>query len=123
AALSSARSVRHRPGFDLAGETTRGAAAYLVGEGAMMLPPLRVLYLLPAEGFGGAERQGVQHLAELPRHGVQITSFVGSSAALARELSVAGVSSRCLPSFPPSPSSGGDGRGGTSPLKWLVACM
>ena len=38
---------------------------------------LRLLYLLPAEGFGGAERQGVYHLAELPRHGVEVTAFVG----------------------------------------------
>src|SRR5581483_3930669 len=111
AALSSARSVRHRPGFDLAGETTRGAAAYLVGEGAMMLPPLRMLYLLPAEGFGGAERQGVQHLAELPRHGVQITSFVGSSDALGQELTLASVASQRLVDFPPIPSSNGAGHG------------
>jgi glycosyltransferase involved in cell wall biosynthesis len=39
--------------------------------------PLRVLYLLPAEGFGGAERQGAYHIAELPRHGVEVTAFAG----------------------------------------------
>ena len=88
-----------------------------------MLPPLRVLYLLPAEGFGGAERQGVQHLAELPRHGVHITSFVGSSAALGQELSVAGVSSQCLENFPPNPSSDGDARRAVRSLKWLSACV
>jgi glycosyltransferase involved in cell wall biosynthesis len=89
----------------------------------MMLPPLRVLYLLPAEGFGGAERQGVQHLAELPRHGVQITSFVGSSTALQQELSLAGVSSQSLVNFPPNPAPEGEVRGGSRPLKWLAACI
>jgi glycosyltransferase involved in cell wall biosynthesis len=72
-----------------------------------MTAPLRLLYLLPAEGFGGAERQGVYHLAELPRHGVRLTSFVGASAALRAELSAAGVSAHRLPCFPPSePPSG-----------------
>jgi glycosyltransferase involved in cell wall biosynthesis len=82
-----------------------------------------MLYLLPAEGFGGAERQGVQHLAELPRHGVQITSFVGSSPALGQELTLASVASQRLVDFPPIPSSNGAGHGGSKPLKWLAACL
>ena len=63
---------------------------------------LRLLYLLPADGFGGAERQGVQHLVELPHHGVHVGSFVGPSDALELELSAAGVRSHRLPNFPPA---------------------
>ncbi|HEV8247263.1 MAG TPA: hypothetical protein VGP93_15905, partial [Polyangiaceae bacterium] len=52
---------------------------------------LKVLYLLPAEGFGGAERQGLLHLAELPRQGVEVTALVGPSAPIALALREAGV--------------------------------
>jgi glycosyltransferase involved in cell wall biosynthesis len=45
---------------------------------------VRVLYLLPAEGFGGAERQGLLHLAELPRHGVDVTALVGPGLPMLR---------------------------------------
>ena len=52
-----------------------------------MQDALRVLYLLPAEGFGGAERQGLLHLAELPRHGVEVTALVGPGAPMMRAMS------------------------------------
>ena len=55
---------------------------------------LRLLYLLPAEGFGGAERQGVYHLAELPRHGVEVTAFVGPGQRRAPRAGRRGSSSR-----------------------------
>jgi glycosyltransferase involved in cell wall biosynthesis len=50
------------------------------------MKPVRLLYLLPADGFGGAERQGVYHLAELPRHGFDVRAVVGPSAALMQAL-------------------------------------
>jgi glycosyltransferase involved in cell wall biosynthesis len=52
----------------------------------MTASALRVLYLLPAEGFGGAERQGLLHVAELPRHGVEVTALVGAGAPMLRAL-------------------------------------
>ena len=67
---------------------------------------LRLLYLLPADGFGGAERQGVHHLAELPLHGVDVAAFVGPSESLARELSAYHVERQALPSFPPATERG-----------------
>ena len=64
---------------------------------------LRLLYLLPAEGFGGAERQGVYHLAELPHHGVEVTAFVGPGQAVHRALADAG---RALDNFRHFPDRG-----------------
>src|SRR5689334_1383024 len=61
---------------------------------------LRLLYLLPAAGFGGAERQGVYHLAELPHHGVDVTAFVGPGDPLMRTLESAGVHQRRFELFP-----------------------
>ncbi len=88
-----------------------------------MMSPLRVLYLLPAEGFGGAERQGVQHLVELPHQGVQVTSFVGASEALAHELSAAGVKTQRLANFPPSPASNRGASGVHQLLRGTAACF
>jgi glycosyltransferase involved in cell wall biosynthesis len=65
-----------------------------------MQAPLRLLYLLPAEGFGGAERQGVYHLAELPHHGVQTTAIVGPGDAIVRALRNAGASHDRFDHFP-----------------------
>jgi glycosyltransferase involved in cell wall biosynthesis len=65
-----------------------------------MRAPLRLLYLLPAEGFGGAERQGVYHLAELPRHGVRTTAFVGPGDAVIRALADAGARHDRFDHFP-----------------------
>jgi glycosyltransferase involved in cell wall biosynthesis len=59
-----------------------------------------LLYLLPAEGFGGAERQGVYHLAELPRHGVRVTAFVGPGDPIVRAMEAAGVNHERFEHFP-----------------------
>lgn len=64
------------------------------------LRPLRLLYLLPAEGFGGAERQGVYHLAELPRHGVGVTAFVGPGDPVMRAMQAAGLNHERFEHFP-----------------------
>jgi glycosyltransferase involved in cell wall biosynthesis len=61
---------------------------------------LRLLYLLPAEGFGGAERQGIYHLAELPRHGIEVTALVGPGEAVPRALADAGVRHERFEHFP-----------------------
>jgi len=52
---------------------------------------VKVLYLQPAEAFGGAERQGVLHIRHLPEHGVEVVPVVGPGRAILRELDDAGV--------------------------------
>jgi glycosyltransferase involved in cell wall biosynthesis len=88
----------------------------------MTHPPFRLLYLLPAEAFGGAERQGVYHLAELPRHGIEVTAFVGPGEPVPRALADAGVSHQRLEQFPagsPGPTTlAGRGR---NMARWLHA--
>ncbi|HSQ41641.1 MAG TPA: glycosyltransferase family 4 protein [Fibrobacteraceae bacterium] len=42
-----------------------------------MTHKLNILYLLPAEGFGGAERQGLLHAARLPECDVDVTLVTG----------------------------------------------
>lgn len=61
---------------------------------------LKLLYLLPAAGFGGAERQGVYHLAELPRHGVDVTAVVGPGDPVMRALREANVHLEPFRHFP-----------------------
>jgi glycosyltransferase involved in cell wall biosynthesis len=53
--------------------------------------PRRILYVQPAEGFGGAERQGVVHIANLPRHGFEVVPVVGPGRPIVRALEDAGV--------------------------------
>jgi glycosyltransferase involved in cell wall biosynthesis len=53
---------------------------------------MRVLYILPAEEFGGAERQGVLHIANLPRTGIQVLAAVGPGKPVCEQLLHAGVS-------------------------------
>lgn len=52
---------------------------------------MRVLYILPAEGFGGAERQGVVHIANLPKAGVDVLAVTGPGEPIRAELDRAGV--------------------------------
>lgn len=65
-----------------------------------MHAPLQLLYLLPAEGFGGAERQGVYHLAELPHHRVRTLAFVGPGDAIVRAMREAGAHHDRFDHFP-----------------------
>ncbi len=52
---------------------------------------MRVLYILPAEGFGGAERQGVVHVANLPRLGIEVVAAAGPGQPICTQLARAGV--------------------------------
>jgi glycosyltransferase involved in cell wall biosynthesis len=52
---------------------------------------MRVLYVMPAEGFGGAERQGVVHIANLPKLGVEVVAATGPGQPIQAELGRAGV--------------------------------
>ncbi len=53
--------------------------------------PIRLLYLQPAEGFGGAERQGVLHISKLVDHGFDVTPVVGPGQPIRRALDDLGV--------------------------------
>ncbi len=52
---------------------------------------LRVLYLLPAAGFGGAERQGLLHIRHLVDHGIDVIPVVGPGEIVRRALHDEGV--------------------------------
>ncbi len=52
---------------------------------------MRLLYILPAEAFGGAERQGVVHIANLPRAGIEVVPVVGPGLPILGQLERAGV--------------------------------
>ncbi len=52
---------------------------------------MKILYIQPAEGFGGAERQGTLHIRGLRARGFEVVPVVGPSPALARELTRVGV--------------------------------
>src|SRR5262245_50910999 len=68
---------------------------------------LRVLYLQPAAGFGGAERQAAQNIALLPTQGVEVVPFVGPGLPILQFLEDAGIDrvmfSRHFPDDPPTP--------------------
>jgi glycosyltransferase involved in cell wall biosynthesis len=52
---------------------------------------MRALYLLPAEGFGGAERQGVVHISNLSKAGIEVVAVSGPGQPVVTELDRAGV--------------------------------
>lgn len=73
-----------------------GATAALAEpEASGVLPrivrPIRLLYLLPAEAFGGSERQGVEHIAGLMKMGFAVTAVVGPGKPIRDELHRRGV--------------------------------
>jgi len=68
---------------------------------------MRILYIQPAEGFGGAERQSVVHVKHLRALGHEVVPFVGPGDAIKMALEDAGIHdyvfSSHLPSDPPRP--------------------
>jgi glycosyltransferase involved in cell wall biosynthesis len=66
--------------------------------------PLRLLYLLPSEAFGGAERQGVEHIRALRRLGMDVTALVGPGTAVVNALKASGVNQYVF--FKEFPSTG-----------------
>jgi glycosyltransferase involved in cell wall biosynthesis len=57
----------------------------------MSRPPIRLLYVQPAEAFGGAERQGVLHISKLAGHGFHVTPVVGPGALIRSALADEGI--------------------------------
>lgn len=52
---------------------------------------MRLMYVLPAEAFGGAERQGVLHIRNLAEWGVEVRAVVGPGAPVQRALEAYGI--------------------------------
>ena len=52
---------------------------------------MRLLYVIPSEGFGGAERQAVYHIAHLPRWGIEVVPLVGPGRLIVEQLAREGV--------------------------------
>src|SRR5262245_54988070 len=62
---------------------------------------MKVLYVQPAEAFGGAERQGVLHIRHLPDEGIDVVPVVGPGQPIVRALEDAGVREHIFcPHFP-----------------------
>jgi glycosyltransferase involved in cell wall biosynthesis len=53
---------------------------------------VRIMYIQPAEGFGGAERQGVLHIRKLADLGFEVLPVVGPGRQICEALEQAGVS-------------------------------
>lgn len=66
----------------------------------------RLLYLLPSEAFGGAERQGVAHVRALPSLGIDVTAMVGPGTEIVHALQASGVADFVY--FEDFPGSGDD---------------
>src|SRR5262249_11002826 len=60
--------------------------------------------------FGGAERQGVYHIAELPRHGVDVTAFAGPGEPVVTALEEASAKYEHFRYFPSRTSTPGADR-------------
>jgi glycosyltransferase involved in cell wall biosynthesis len=54
-------------------------------------PQIRLLYVQPAEVFGGAERQGVLHMSLLAQHGFDVVPVVGPGKAIIPVLEEHGI--------------------------------
>jgi len=52
---------------------------------------IRMMYIMPAEGFGGAERQGVLHIKNLPNYGISVIPVVGPGRIIINVLEEYGV--------------------------------
>ncbi len=52
---------------------------------------MRILYVLPAEGFGGAERQAVYHIHHLANWGIDVIPLVGPGERIEHELGREGI--------------------------------
>lgn len=63
---------------------------------------MNVLYLMPAEGFGGAERQGLIHIRWMRMQGNRVTAVVGKSPAMVSQLEESEQDTLWLDSFPPA---------------------
>lgn len=79
---------------------------------------LRLMYVLPAENFGGAERQGILHVSRLPQLGIHVVTVTGPGDRIRSELAAAGVNRyHFMPNLPTETHHRLD-RGGQ--LRWAM---
>lgn len=52
---------------------------------------MRIMYVLPTQAFGGAERQALLHIKRLPECGIDVLPIVGPGKPMCRALEAAGV--------------------------------
>ena len=89
---------------------------------------MRLLYLQPSEGFGGAERQAVLAARRLPEFDIEVLPVVGSGREICGELERCGVRNYVfLPAIgvPPDRPSGIPGklaRAAKFAVRWRLAC-
>ena len=89
---------------------------------------MRLLYLQPSEGFGGAERQAVLAARRLPEFGIEVLPVVGAGREICGELERCGVRNYVfLPAIgvPPDRPSGIPGklaRAAKFAVRWRLAC-
>ena len=58
------------------------------------------MYLIPAEGFGGAERQALLHIRNLPAYGIEVIAVTGPGKIVLDQLSGTGDSVHYCPYLP-----------------------
>lgn len=61
---------------------------------------IKILYIIPAEGFGGAERQAIFHVSNLPKKDYEIISITGPGFKVLNEIKSTGMDVRYCASFP-----------------------
>ena len=54
---------------------------------------MRLLYVIPAERFGGAERQAVYHMGHLPKWGIDVVPLVGPGTIILEQMAREGIDS------------------------------
>ncbi len=52
---------------------------------------MRLLYVIPAERFGGAERQAVYHMGHLPQWGIDVIPLVGPGTIILEQMAREGI--------------------------------
>jgi glycosyltransferase involved in cell wall biosynthesis len=61
---------------------------------------LTILYLIPAEGFGGAERQALFHIENLPRYGIKVITVTGPGKRVLDHLHKLNITAKFYPHIP-----------------------
>ncbi len=60
----------------------------------------KVLYIIPAEGFGGAERQALLHIKEMPEYGIDVIAVSGPGDKVYKAAINTGCNVTYCPDFP-----------------------
>jgi len=49
---------------------------------------IKIMYIIPAEGFGGAERQAIYHINNLSKYGMEVVAVTGPEKKVADKLKI-----------------------------------